>query len=166
VPTVKLAWEASSPVKAAGKAVEILLTGTNQTEKPIALNSIQIVIVADKTGKGLVTSTKFAPAQFTVGEEERPASTQSNVYQLIHKSVSGFGDVKLMQDAAGGGMTELIFIARGGAELGPGNSVTLALLADTGVAGTYPVQITESWPPVEGLASQSFAHPVDVILKP
>ena len=165
-PQVKLVWASKSPIKATGKAVELLITGTNDATESLSLNSIQIMVSAEKHGKALVTSTKFEPRQFVVGEKDRPVGTASNVYQLISTASTVFGEVKLMQDAADDGSTHLLFIARGGAVLAPGNSVTLALLADTGAPGTYSVRVLESWPPIDGKANRSLVHGVDVVLQP
>ncbi|EFY96362.2 hypothetical protein X797_008361 [Metarhizium robertsii] len=165
-PETKLDWSYHKPLKGGQTAVEVLIQGKNTGAAPITLKGLSFTLSSEPEGRGLVTANKFKPDRWTLGS---PDSTKSNIFQIVvdEDGTPAFANVKVVPGPmASDGSTPLTFSGTGEASVPSGGAITLALYTGTGVPNTYPVSITETWPPVDGSASHNLPQSVNVILSP
>lgn len=171
LPPVKLDWQVSGLVRASAKPAEILITGTNLTDEPIQLFQANIVFEADEKGEALVVSPDFSSGKWMGGHLPDQGWT-SNLYQTYSLDATNVnprrdpvGTLNVYVYDSEHGTKGVWISATGDTTIKPGGSWTLALLAGTGVAGTYKVQITESWPSSETqVANDSLKYEASVTL--
>jgi hypothetical protein len=166
IPTLKLDWSYSKPAKGASKDAEILINGKNNTDQAITLVGVAFTLNSEPSGHGLTTGTDFKNEKWTIG---KPDGTKSNIFQIVKGAdgTAAFTSVTaVVGEKTSEGITHVTISGTGNVSIAPGSSITLALLTGTGVPDTYTVFITETWPKVESMASQSLARPVKVILSP
>ncbi|KAF5679377.1 hypothetical protein FHETE_794 [Fusarium heterosporum] len=166
-PTPKLDWSYNKPLKGSQKAIEVLITGTNNGTEAVSLEELTFTISSEAKGRGLVTGSTFKQGQWIIG---KPDVKTPNVFQIVigsRLSTSAFATVKF--DAgkkSGDGTTPLTFTGTGKANVAPKDSITLALYTGTGVPNTYSISAVETWPPVKGSASHNLPETVSIILSP
>ncbi|PLB53296.1 hypothetical protein P170DRAFT_379929 [Aspergillus steynii IBT 23096] len=164
-PEPKLDWSFRKPLKGPEDAVEVLIQGTNNGDDPVLLKGIALTVSSEPDGRGLVTAHKFTADEWVIGS---PDAAKSDIFQIVNADgTAAFASVKVVPGPlASDGSTPLTFSGTGDLSVPSGGTITLALFTGTGVPNTYQVPITETWPPVDGEASQSLSQSIDVVVSP
>ncbi|KHN93730.1 uncharacterized protein MAM_08401 [Metarhizium album ARSEF 1941] len=165
-PTSKLNWSYSKPIKGVQKAAEVLIQGTNKGEDTVKLKGLSVLLDSEPKGRAPITGLDFSVQRWKIGSPDETGKV--DVYQIVsdNDGTPAFESVNFAKGEKVGDATPLTFYGTGEVSVEPGATLTLALYTGTGVPNTYDVIVTETWPPVDGQASQSLAQTVKIILSP